>query len=343
MKKLCLITILSICLFSCISQPKNTKTDNKEQDTDYAAVYANTISTEELKEYLFEISSNAYQGRNTGETGQKKAASYLANYYKSVNVAPGNNGEYMQPIPSSFFNDKFKDSENVLAYIEGSEKPDELVVLTAHYDHLGTDDKGNIYNGADDDGSGTVALMEIAEAFQLAKEKGNGPKRSILILHVTAEEKGLLGSKFYTENPVYPLKNTVNNLNIDMIGRVDSRYQNSDNQEYIYLIGADRLSTALHDIAVQQNDSYTKLYLDFSYNAEDEPMRLYYRSDHYNFAKNNIPSIFFFSGLHEDYHKSTDTADKINYKLLQQRTKLVFYIAWEVANREDRLVVNVKK
>jgi Zn-dependent M28 family amino/carboxypeptidase len=180
--------------------------------------------------------------------------------------------------------------------------------------------------------------MEIAEAFQKAVKDGKGPKRSILFLHVTAEEIGLLGSKFYTENPIYPLENTVSNLNIDMIGRTDTKHKEED--QYVYLIGADRLSTELHELSIAVNESYTKLDLDFTYNAEDEPMRLYYRSDHYNFAKHDIPSIFYFNGLHEDYHKPTDTADKINYPLLAKRAQLVFYTAWEIANRENRLVVD---
>ncbi|GGE11720.1 M28 family metallopeptidase [Psychroflexus salis] len=340
MKNTVSIALLSILLIACSSQPKETTKNTADVSP---TPYAESIQINELQEYLFEISSDAYQGRDTGEEGQKKAAQFLKNYYVENGIAPGNANSYFQEIPSSFFNERFPDSENVLAFIEGSEKPEEIVVLTAHYDHVGVDEDGNIYNGADDDGSGTVALMEMAEAFQLAKNEGNGPKRSILILHVTAEEKGLLGSKFYTENPIYPLENTVNNLNIDMIGRVDTNYSTKpeNEQDYIYLIGADRLSSELHDLAIKQNQTYTNLELDFTYNAEDEPMRLYYRSDHYNFAKNNIPSIFFFSGLHEDYHQPTDTADKIDFELLQKRTQLVFYIAWEVANREERLVVDV--
>jgi Zn-dependent M28 family amino/carboxypeptidase len=341
MEKLSLSILSIIMLMACSSHPKEQKQEDKSVSS---AEYAKSISVEELKAYLTEIASDKYQGRDTGEAGQKKAAEYLSSYYSKNEIGFGNGDSYLQKIPSSYFNNKYNDSENVLAFIEGSEKLEEIVVLSAHYDHVGIDDKGNIYNGADDNGSGTVALMEIAEAFNLAKNQGNGPKRSILILHVTGEEKGLLGSKFYSENPIYPLKNTVSDLNIDMIGRVDTNYgkKPKDKQEYIYLIGADRLSTELHKIAVTQNELFTNLNLDFSYNAEDEPMRLYYRSDHYNFAKNGIPSIFFFSGLHDDYHKPTDTTDKINFELLQKRSQLVFHIAWEVANRKDRLIVDGK-
>lgn len=229
-------------------------------------------------------------------------------------------------------------SENVLAYIKGSEKPDEILVISAHLDHEGIKD-GEIYNGADDDGSGTVALLEIAEAFKLAKDAGHGPRRSILFLHVTGEEKGLLGSSYYTDvDPVFPLENTIADLNIDMIGRTDPERMGDRN--YVYLIGSDKLSTELHTISEEANNKYTNVTLDYTYNDENDPNRFYYRSDHYNFAKNKVPVIFYFNGTHEDYHKPTDTPDKIEYDLLENRTKLVFYTAWELVNRDDRIIVD---
>ena len=229
------------------------------------------------------------------------------------------------------------ETENVLGYLEGGEKKDELVVITAHYDHEGK--KGEyIYNGADDDASGTTAVLEIAEAFAKAKKDGFVPTRSILFMPVTGEEKGLLGSAYYSENPVFPLKNTVVNLNIDMIGRIDSIHRN--NREFVYLIGSNRISTELHEISDSINSHYTKLDLDYTYNAEDHPERIYYRSDHWNFAKNGIPIIFYFNGIHKDYHKPTDTVDKIQFDLLKKRTDLIFYTAWEIAFRKDRLIVD---
>jgi len=230
-------------------------------------------------------------------------------------------------------------SENVLAYIEGTDKKDELVVITAHYDHIGIED-GEVFNGADDDGSGTVAIMAIAKAFAKAKEEGNGPRRSILVMPVTAEEKGLLGSKYYSENPVFPLENTVANLNIDMIGRIDSAHQGM--APYIYVIGSDRLSSELHSINEEANRNYTRMELDYTFNSADDPNRFYYRSDHYNFARKGVPAIFYFSGVHEDYHKSTDTVDKIRFDLLHQRALLTFHTAWILANREERIVVDGK-
>ena len=230
-------------------------------------------------------------------------------------------------------------SENVVAYIKGSEKPDEIVVISAHLDHEGIKN-GAVYNGADDDGSGTIAIIEIAEAFKMAEKAGQGPKRSILFLHVTGEEKGLLGSRHYTDNdPIFPLENTVADLNIDMIGRTDPKRKKGD-RNYIYLIGSDKLSTDLHTISEDVNKKYMNIELDYKYNDENDPNRFYYRSDHYNFAKNNIPVIFYFNGTHDDYHQPSDTADKIEYDLLENRTRLVFYTAWEVANRDARIVVD---
>ncbi|MFT4612327.1 MAG: Zn-dependent M28 family amino/carboxypeptidase, partial [Gammaproteobacteria bacterium] len=230
------------------------------------------------------------------------------------------------------------ESENVVAFIKGTEKPDEILIISAHLDHEGIKD-GKIYNGADDDGSGTVAILEIAEAFKAAADNGDGPKRSILFLHVTGEEKGLLGSKHYADNdPIFPLKNTVADLNIDMIGRTDPKREGDRN--YVYLIGSDKLSTELHNISEEANTKYTNIILDYTFNDENDPNRFYYRSDHYNFAKNNIPVIFYFNGTHDDYHQPSDTPDKIQYDLLENRTRLVFYTAWEVANRDARIIAD---
>ncbi|WP_411030490.1 M28 family peptidase [Spongiimicrobium sp. 3-5] len=231
------------------------------------------------------------------------------------------------------------ESENVVAIVRGSEKPNEYIIISSHLDHIGVTSGGQINNGADDDGSGTVALLEIAEAFKKAADEGNGPRRSVVFLHVTGEEKGLLGSQYYTDvEPIFPLAQTVANLNIDMIGRIDPKRDGGRN--YVYLIGSDKLSMDLHKLSEEVNSKYTNIELDYTYNDEYDPNRFYYRSDHYNFAKNNIPIIFYFNGTHDDYHRPTDTPDKINYDLLQNRTRLIFHTAWEVANRGQRVVVD---
>lgn len=234
-------------------------------------------------------------------------------------------------------------SDNVLGYLEGTDKKDELIVITAHYDHIGMLKSGTgdlINNGADDDGSGTVGVLALATAFSNAKENGDGPRRSILFMTVTGEEKGLLGSDYYTQNPVFPLENTMVNLNIDMVGRSDP--QHKDSAPYVYVIGSDKLSTQLHEISERVNRENLNLEFDYTYNDQNHPDRLYYRSDHWNFAKNNIPIIFYFDGIHEDYHKPSDEVDKIEFDLLEKRIRTIFFTAWELANMDQRLVPDVK-
>ena len=330
------------CTFAFIACGSSQNSTEKNY-ADTASKYAATITAKDLGKHLFIYASDEFEGRLTGEPGQKKAVEYLKNFYVEQQIASAIGGDdYFQKVPAEWINKNtrrgtFKDSENVVAFIKGTEKPDEIVVLSAHLDHEGIKD-GKIYNGADDDGSGTVAILEIAEAFKMAAKNGKGPKRSILFLHVTGEEKGLLGSKYYTQNPIFPLANTVCNLNIDMIGRIDDRHK--DNPNFVYLIGSDKLSMDLHNLSEEMNKKYMNIDLDYKYNDENDPNRFYYRSDHYNFAKHNIPIIFYFNGTHADYHKPTDTPDKINYELLENRTRLVFYTAWEVANREARITAD---
>lgn len=333
MKSSYIYLLLLLVLANCTS----TK-EIQDKNEDNSTTYANTITTEELKENLYILASDDYEGRNTGEKGQKKAAEFLKKQYQEYGVSsPISEEDYFQEIPETFLPNNVNASENVVAFIKGAEFPDEIIVISAHYDHLGTNGD-EIFNGADDDASGTVAVLEIAEAFQKAVDNGDGPKRSLLFMNLTAEEKGLYGSKWYVKNPLFPINNHVTNLNIDMVGRVDKIHENNPN--YIYLIGSDKLSRELHFLSEEINTKYVQLELDYKYNDENDPNRFYYRSDHYNFAKNNIPIIFYFNGVHEDYHKATDTAEKINYELLEKRTKLVFHTAWELANRETKVSVD---
>jgi hypothetical protein len=226
-------------------------------------------------------------------------------------------------------------TENVLGFLEGTDLKDEVLVVTSHYDHIGIGTDGKINNGADDDGSGTVGLLEIAEAFSKAAAEGKRPRRSILFMTVTGEEKGLLGSEYYSNNPIFPIEKTVTNLNIDMIGRSDERH--ADNKPYVYIIGSDMLSSELHQIHEETAKEFApQMQMDYLYNTKDSPERFYYRSDHYNFAKHGIPIIFYFNGVHADYHRPTDDVDKINFDLLAQRAQLVFATAWQIANRDSR-------
>ncbi len=232
---------------------------------------------------------------------------------------------------------------NVMGLLEGTDLKNEYVVLTAHYDHIGKRNDSVIYYGADDDGSGTTGILELAQAFVEAKKAGKGPRRSILFMTVSGEEKGLWGSGYYAENPVYPLDKTTVDLNIDMIGRSGSDYlKHKDSSNYIYIIGDDKLSSDLAPITDKANKTYTKLVLDRRYNDPNDPNRFYYRSDHYNFAEKGVPIIFYFNGVHADYHKPTDTPDKINYPMMAKRAQLVFYTAWEMANRNEMLKRDIK-
>ena len=235
------------------------------------------------------------------------------------------------------------ETANVMGFVEGSDKKDEVLIISAHYDHIGISPDGQVNNGANDDGSGTVTVMEIAQAFAKAKAEGNGPRRSILFLTVTGEEKGLLGSQYYADTaPVLPLTNTVCNLNIDMVGRVDNLHEGKS-ENYIYVIGSDKLSSELHQISENANLKHVEMELDYKYNDPADPERIYYRSDHYNFAKHKIPVIFYFNGLHADYHRPGDDVEKINFALAEKTARLVFYTAWEVANRDNRPVVDSNK
>jgi Zn-dependent M28 family amino/carboxypeptidase len=304
-----------------------------------------TITAEDLKKHLYIIAADSMQGRETGSAGQKKAGRYLIGEYQKNQVSfPKGASDFYQAVPAAFLNKKrnnnLPDSENIWAFIEGTEKPEEVIVISAHYDHVGIEN-GEIYNGADDDGSGTSALLEIAQAFQMAKKAGHGPKRSILFLHVTGEEHGLLGSRYYSENPLFPLVNTVADVNIDMIGRRDALHANTNN--YVYIIGANRLSAELDHISATMNQKHVGLDLDYRFNDPKDPNRFYERSDHYNFAKHGIPSVFFFNGVHADYHKKSDEADKIEYDALEKRTQLAFVVAWELANRKNRIQVDADK
>jgi hypothetical protein len=237
-------------------------------------------------------------------------------------------------------------SENVAAFIEGSDPAlkDEVVVISSHYDHIGIDagaEGDNINNGADDDGSGTVGVLEMAEAFMKAKQDGHGPRRSILFLNVTGEEKGLLGSQYFTDSdPLLPLDKIVTDLNIDMIGRYDPTHP-TQSENYVYIIGSNLISQELHDINAKVNElTGTSLELDERFNSKDDPNQFYRRSDHWNFGKHSIPFIFFFTGTHDDYHGVDDEADKIEYDRMARITRLIFATAWQVANQDNPPVVS---
>lgn len=324
---------------------------------DLSLKYSKTITEEDLKKQLSIIASDEMEGRETSTPGQYKAARFLANEFEKLGlkkIVPlyqymsyfqwfdvyktGKKQQLSLNANESSENYVQAASMNVAGMIIGKSIPEEFIVISAHYDHIGIDSNGDINNGADDDGSGTAAVLEIAEAFVQAQKDGNGPERSILFLLVAGEEKGLLGSKYFTNvNPLIPLEKIVCDLNIDMIGRKDNKHET---EEYLYLIGADKLSKELDNMSNTANKKYLNYEIDYTYNNMDDPNRFYYRSDHYNFAQKGIPIIFFFTGVHEDYHRPTDDVEKILFPKYCKITKYIFHIAWDVANLKHRIKLN---
>lgn len=236
-------------------------------------------------------------------------------------------------------------TQNVVAVWEGSDArlKSQYVALGAHYDHIGISRSPNatedrINNGADDDGSGTVALLSMAEA--LGSKPDNRPKRSILFVWHCGEEKGLWGSEYFTQNPTVPITDIVTQLNIDMIGRskadadTQARNRTLSDPNTIYVIGARMLSNELGDVVDKVNKDYTKLSYDFRYDDPKDPNRFYYRSDHYNYAQRGIPIAFFFDGVHVDYHRPSDEVDKIDFPKYERVSRTIFLTAVALANRD---------
>ena len=178
----------------------------------------------------------------------------------------------------------------------------------------------------------------MAEAFVKAKAEGNGPRRTIVFMTVSGEEKGLWGSEYYSDNPLFPLEKTTVDLNTDMVGRSDPDRKNGDSTNYIYVVGDDKISSDLKIISTSVNKKYINLELDYKYNNPNDKERIYYRSDHYNFARKGVPIIFYYDGmLRPDYHRPSDTIEKINFELMEKRVRFIFLTAWEIANRDNML------
>ncbi len=236
--------------------------------------------------------------------------------------------------------------ENVVTVIPGADEEyrDEVIVLSAHYDHMGLgepDDRDDIvYNGADDNASGTAVLMQIAEVFGKASGNGYRPSRTLVFLHAAAEEWGLIGSRYYVRNPIHPRDHIIANVNIDMVGFIDDKYADEEHTDYIYIIGAGLLSSTLGSILDQANHASSNLILDQKYNDTGHHMRLYRRSDQWAFAEQGIPFVFFFSGLHDYYHKPSDTVDRIDYALLTSRSRFVTEFVWRLAESPERPAVD---
>jgi hypothetical protein len=244
-------------------------------------------------------------------------------------------------------------TQNVIGIVEGSDPvlKNEYVAIGSHYDHVGiggcggVSEKDNICNGADDDGSGTVAVLNLARAFAISKPR---PKRSIIFVWHTGEEKGLWGSEYFANNSTVPLDKIVVQLNIDMIGRskkegdTDRRNATLTGPKEIYVIGSKLMSTELGALSERVNASYLNLAFNYKYDDPNDTERLFYRSDHYNYAKKGIPIIFYFDGVHEDYHQAGDHPDKIDYEKMEMVTRTIFMTGWEIANLPKRPTVDKK-
>jgi len=290
-------------------------------------------SRQNLRGHLEILASDSFEGRCTATEGQKMAAAYIAGQmekYGLQQVAKDSNGNlsWFQSWPfAKRFGDKKKYtpySENVMGVLPATSPSEEYVVISAHYDHLGII-RDTIYYGADDNGTGSSSLLELIRIYH---DLTPVREKNILFLFFSGEEKGLLGSAYYAEHPVLPLSATVCDLNIDMVGRADSTHAADSN--YVYVIGSDRISKKLDSLLQVANGLHHPMELDYTYNDENDPQRLYERSDHYNFAKNGVPVAFFFSGLHPDYHRSTDDIEKINLDVLYWRMMLVYRLANQV-------------
>lgn len=329
-----LFVALILCL--CLQGFSQNVVKNKPLNEDSLRIE----SRQNLKGHLEILASDSFEGRCTATEGQKMAAAYIASEmekYGLQQVAKDSNGNlsWFQSWPfAKRFGDKKKYtpySENVMGVLPATSPSNDYVVISAHYDHLGII-RDTIYNGADDNGTGSSSLLELIRIYHdLTPER----EKNILFLFFSGEEKGLLGSAYYAEHPVLPLSATVCDLNIDMVGRADSAHAADSN--YVYVIGSDRISKKLDSLLQVANGLHHPMELDYTYNDENDPQRLYERSDHYNFAKNGVPVAFFFSGLHPDYHRSTDDIEKINFDVLYWRMMLVYRLANQVIAFPEKL------
>lgn len=306
------------------------------------SVLTHTGSIGQLQKYLYVLASDSLEGRCTATEGQKKAAVYLANEMEKCGLKMIANDTFGNPswFQTWPFVKRFGDtkkymphSENVIGLLPATVQNNEYLVISAHYDHLGII-KDSIYNGADDNGTGTAAVLEM---MRMMSGEMKLREKNVLFIFFSGEEKGLLGSKFFSENPVVPMESIICNLNIDMVGRADSAH--ALDSHFVYVIGSDRIAPQLDSLVQLANAKGPKpLNLDYKYNDPEDPQRLYQRSDHYNFAKHGIPVAFFFSGLHPDYHRPSDDIEHINFELLHHRMMLVYRVAEEVIKYKGSLL-----
>ena len=294
----------------------------------------------ELYQHLSVLAHDSMEGRETGTPGIEKAANYIELCFRNMELNPVKSLKtYRQVYKTPYLNAW---AFNVMAQLDGEDLKDEYIVISAHYDHLGIQET-KVYNGADDDGSGTAAVLTLAKRLKALKDAGKGPRRSILFVLFSGEEKGLWGSEYFSEHPPVEFKKISCDLNIDMIGRVDTERLKKDTLNYVYVVGHNRISSDLKPVLEQVNQTANSLTLDYKFDNPKDPQRIFYRSDHYNFARLGVPVLFFYDGmLLGDYHKPTDDIERIQWELYEKRTDLIFRLAQEMANRNEALKRDLK-
>ena len=329
----------------------------------------NNVSADSLKVYDYKLASNDFGGRLEFTKGDVLTSEFISGCFKNYGLiaSPTFNNSYYQKFPMfvkdpnldpllieykkpfQIHNSASKDqmaksnesmlyAQNIIGVLQGTKPELNYIVVTAHHDHIGQID-GEIYYGADDNGSGSAGLLEIARVMGAAFKNGIRSKRTIVFISTDSEEEGMVGSDFYVNNPIKTTKNILCNVNIDMIGRVDSLHSQTQKSDgnYIYCIYKDTTNKIFNKHKLENvNSLYTNLHLDNLYEKESLSLNKYsliYRSDHYPFMKKNIPIIWFFSGLHKDYHQTTDTPDKICYPVLKRRVQLAMAMIWSLANK----------
>ncbi len=277
----------------------------------------------------------------SGQTLEQLAAGAESGSGHGVLAIPGPNVQINASV-----NRRAIPARNVLGMVEGSDPDvaDEVVIICAHFDHDGANEQG-VFNGADDDGSGTVALLDIAEAYALAAARGEGPRRTVLFAAWDAEERGLLGAWYYTEAPTFSLGSTVAVLNMDMIGRNEevpadggNRFRGLEpqtaesNANAINIMGYSHSS----DLQDEVSEANGKIGLELNFRYDNNTSNLLRRSDHWPFLQVGVPATFFHTGLHPDYHRFTDTPDRINYPKMEKIARLVYMTSWNLANDDGR-------
>ena len=293
-----------------------------------AEKYAAKINKKDLEEIVTTLCSPEFEGRRFGSAGNKKAAEYIVEEFKKRNVSKSDGNRYEQ-----FFKDADKYGTNVIGLIEGSLYPDESVIISCHYDGLGMIDK-TLFPSADDNATGVAALIEIAEAFAAAAIDGIRPKRSVIFVAFDGGKNDMRGSKIYSNYPIKPMNKAKILLNMDMLGRDDCGLE-TNKTNYVFLLANNQNSSAARQISDSVNAAHTRMNIEYDFYKNKQIWDLFYpTSDHYIFLY-MLPTIFYTGGINADVHSQTDTADKISYSTLRLRAQLVFYTAWDYANRDD--------